>query len=240
MVTGFFDKNTSGTVDEGEKIFTHQARDHRRGHGAGPDQRLRLLRRLPLAAVVSIASGMLIGSMMSSLFMPSYVPMYSQPYTTPPGAAPAALRTQRAQSSARPKRPAAPRLAKRRARAATLRRFVGAAPVAAAHASASAREPPAPPRRCAWPREDRRAPVCERDPLELLNLHVDRDEPDPDYTGFGYGRLALVHLAERERGRRIDVCDALVVALHSAEEARSSPTTSSWSSARRGRGRVRR
>ena len=60
-------------------------------------------------------------------------------------------------------------------------------------------------------------PFVERDPLELLNLHIDRDEPDPDFTGFGYGRLALVHLDERARGRRIDVRDALIVALHCTE-----------------------
>jgi hypothetical protein len=82
IVTGFFDKNTSGKVDEGEQIFTikreitgegtaqYQTVGH--GHYAGYS-----------SPFLGIATGMLMGSMMSSMFMPSYVPMYTQPYTTP-------------------------------------------------------------------------------------------------------------------------------------------------------------
>jgi hypothetical protein len=84
VVTGFFDKNTSGSVDEGEKIFTikrelkgageaqYQTSGH--GHYAGY-----------YSPMMGIASGMLMGAMMSSMFMPSYMPMYSQPYNTQPG-----------------------------------------------------------------------------------------------------------------------------------------------------------
>lgn len=82
VVTGFFDKNKSGSVDEGEKIFTIKrvptgegtAQYQTTGHGAYYGYHSPLL---------SIASGMLLGSMMSSMFMPRYVPVYTQPYVTP-------------------------------------------------------------------------------------------------------------------------------------------------------------
>ena len=80
VVTGFFDKDSSGTVEEPEKIFTikreikdgnaqYQTAGH--GHYAGYH-----------SPFMGIASGMLMGAMISSMFMPSYAPMYSQPYTT--------------------------------------------------------------------------------------------------------------------------------------------------------------
>lgn len=81
-VTGFFDRNANGAVDEGEKIFTirrditgdGQAQFQTTGHG-------------PYAGYTSpffsIVSGMVVGSMLSNLFMPNYVPAYTQPYTTP-------------------------------------------------------------------------------------------------------------------------------------------------------------
>src|SRR5688500_8054598 len=83
VVTGFFDKNSSGSIDEGEKIFTikrditgeGQAQYHTMGYGAYHGYASPLL---------SIASGMMIGSMMSSAFSPRYVPVYTQPYTTTP------------------------------------------------------------------------------------------------------------------------------------------------------------
>ncbi len=77
-VTGFFDKDKSGTVDEGEKIFTitrnvtgegqagYQTQGY--GHYAGYHSPL-----------IGIASGMLMGAMISSMFMPRYMPMA---YTT--------------------------------------------------------------------------------------------------------------------------------------------------------------
>lgn len=82
-VTGFFDKNSSGAVDEGEKVFTikrdivgdGQAQMQTQGYGAYAGYHSPLL---------SIATGMLLGSMMSRAFMPGYAPMYSQPYNTSP------------------------------------------------------------------------------------------------------------------------------------------------------------
>jgi hypothetical protein len=83
VVTGFFDKNSSGAVDEGEKIFTikrdvvgdGQAQMQTQGHGAYAGYH---------SPMLSIATGMLLGSMMSRAFMPGYAPMYSQPYHTSP------------------------------------------------------------------------------------------------------------------------------------------------------------
>lgn len=82
-VTGFFDRNTSGAVDEGERVFTIRrvitgegtAQMQTVGHGAYGFYHSPLL---------SIASGMLLGSMLSRAFSPGYVPMYSRPYVTPP------------------------------------------------------------------------------------------------------------------------------------------------------------
>jgi hypothetical protein len=104
-VTGFFDKNTSGAVDEGEKIFTikreitgdGQGSIQTQGHGAYAGYH---------SPLMSIATGMLLGSMMSRAFMPSYSPMYSRPYTTTGGRA-SELRSSRAarpSSSARARR----------------------------------------------------------------------------------------------------------------------------------------
>jgi hypothetical protein len=83
IVTGFFDKNTDGKVDEPEKIFTIKreptadgAQYQTSGHGAYYGYH---------SPFLSIASGMMMGMMMSSMFMPNYAPMYRQPYTTPPG-----------------------------------------------------------------------------------------------------------------------------------------------------------
>jgi hypothetical protein len=83
VVTGFFDKNSSGAVDEGEKIFTikrdivgdGQAQMQTQGHGAYAGYH---------SPMLSIATGMLLGSMMSRAFMPGYAPMYTQPYNTSP------------------------------------------------------------------------------------------------------------------------------------------------------------
>lgn len=82
VVTGFFDKNTDGKVDEGEKIFTIQreitgkdtAQVQTTGYGPYAGYH---------SPFMSIATGMLLGHMMSSMFMPTYVPMYTTPYATP-------------------------------------------------------------------------------------------------------------------------------------------------------------
>lgn len=82
-VTGFFDKNKSGAIDEGEKIFTINRRVT--GEGAGEIQ---TTGHGPYygyhSPLLSIASGMLLGSMLSSAFAPRYVPMYTTPYATSP------------------------------------------------------------------------------------------------------------------------------------------------------------
>jgi hypothetical protein len=80
-VTGFFDRNQSGKVDEGEKVFTIQrtvtgeGEGHMQttGHGAYAGYH---------SPVLGIVTGMMLGSMMSRAFMPGYVPMYRQPYMT--------------------------------------------------------------------------------------------------------------------------------------------------------------
>jgi hypothetical protein len=81
VVTGFFDKNTDGQVDEPEKIFTitrvitgageGQYQTAGYGHYGGY-----------ASPMFGIMSGMLMGSMLSSMMMPTYVPMYTHPYTT--------------------------------------------------------------------------------------------------------------------------------------------------------------
>jgi hypothetical protein len=83
-VTGFFDKNQSGSVDEGEKIFTIKREVTGEGQaqvqttGYGPYMGYH-------SPVLSIVTGMMLGSMMSSMFMPGYSPMYRGGYTTSPG-----------------------------------------------------------------------------------------------------------------------------------------------------------
>jgi hypothetical protein len=82
VVTGFFDKNSNGTVEDGEKIFTIKREPSGEGTaqvqtvGYGPYYGYH-------SPFLTIASGMLLGSMMSSMFMPHYVPVYyGRPYVT--------------------------------------------------------------------------------------------------------------------------------------------------------------
>lgn len=82
LVTGFFDKNTNGTVEDSEKIFT--IRRELSGESAAQYQTVGYGPYYGYhSPFFSIASGMLMGSMMSRMFTPGYVPMYQQPYTTP-------------------------------------------------------------------------------------------------------------------------------------------------------------
>lgn len=84
MVTGFFDKDGDGQVAEAEKIFTVQRT--LTGEGQAQMQTTGYGHYYGYTSpMLSIASGMLLGSMMSSMFMPSYVPVYTQPYVTSPG-----------------------------------------------------------------------------------------------------------------------------------------------------------
>jgi hypothetical protein len=73
VVTGFFDKNTSGAVDEGEQIFTIKREPTGEGAqyqttGYGPYAGYH-------SPFFSIVSGMVVGSMISSMFAPRYMPM---------------------------------------------------------------------------------------------------------------------------------------------------------------------
>jgi hypothetical protein len=77
VVTGFFDKNTNGTVDDGEPIFTIKreptaegARYQTTGYGHYAGYH---------SPFFDVMAGMVVGSMISNMFMPSYRPIY---YTT--------------------------------------------------------------------------------------------------------------------------------------------------------------
>jgi len=59
-------------------------------------------------------------------------------------------------------------------------------------------------------------PFDAKEPAELLGIDFVRDEDDPEFAGFGWGRLGLV--LETEGGGRRVVPDALVLALHAAED----------------------
>jgi hypothetical protein len=48
---------------------------------------------------------------------------------------------------------------------------------------------------------------------ELLNLHAEREQPDHDYAGYGWARAPELWLDEAR------VTDALVLALHSADDS---------------------
>ena len=75
VVTGFFDKNSNGSVDEGEKIFTikreptgeNTAQYQTQGYGPYSGY---------YSPMFSIASGMMMGAMLSHMFSPSYVPVH--------------------------------------------------------------------------------------------------------------------------------------------------------------------
>jgi hypothetical protein len=80
-VTGFFDSNTDGKVEESEKVFTirrdlkgaDKAQYRVSGHGRYGHYR---------SPMWDIASGMAMGYMLSRAFSPSYRPAYTQPYVT--------------------------------------------------------------------------------------------------------------------------------------------------------------
>ena len=86
VVTGFFDKNTNGAVDDGEKIFSIQREITGEGEarvqttGYGPYYGYH-------SPFLSIVSGMVVGSMISNALMPGYRPMYGAGYTTSPARA---------------------------------------------------------------------------------------------------------------------------------------------------------
>ena len=82
VVTGFFDKNHSGNIDDGEQIFT--IKREITGEGAAQYQTTGAGHYAGYSSpFFSVVSGMLVGSMLANMFMPSYAPMYTRPYTTP-------------------------------------------------------------------------------------------------------------------------------------------------------------
>jgi hypothetical protein len=56
-------------------------------------------------------------------------------------------------------------------------------------------------------------------PLALLNLEQHRDAPDLESTQFGFCRVGVIRLHGRAQGAPREVRDALVVAVHAADEA---------------------
>lgn len=60
-------------------------------------------------------------------------------------------------------------------------------------------------------------PFRERPVLELLNLVEDRENPERDYAGYGFARVPRVYLVDAHEVMALD--DALVLALHSADDA---------------------
>lgn len=82
-VTGFFDNNADGLVEEPEKVFTirrdiksedsgtYQIQGYNRYHGYH-------------SPMMSFVTGALLGGMLSRAFSPGYVPMYTTPYVTSP------------------------------------------------------------------------------------------------------------------------------------------------------------
>lgn len=103
VVTGFFDKNLSGAIDEGEKIFTikrvvtgeGKASAETVGYGAYAGYH---------SPMWDIATGMLLGSMLSRAFMPGYMPMYSQGYMTSPQRASQLASSRQSYRAANPER----------------------------------------------------------------------------------------------------------------------------------------
>jgi hypothetical protein len=83
VVTGFFDKNSNGTVEDDEKIFSIQRQITGEGQAQYQTQGYGYYGGYH-SPMLSIVSGMVIGSMLSSAFSPRYVPVYTTPYTTSP------------------------------------------------------------------------------------------------------------------------------------------------------------
>lgn len=105
VVTGFFDNNNSGNVDEGEKIFeitrniTGEGGEYQvTGHGAYVGYH---------SPMMSIMTGMMLGSWMSGAFAPSYIP--ARPYTTPPTRREALSQQRSAYRAANPSKFSTPR-----------------------------------------------------------------------------------------------------------------------------------
>ncbi len=60
-------------------------------------------------------------------------------------------------------------------------------------------------------------PFHERPVLELLNLDGDRSAPDLDYAGYGWSKVSRIWCQSARDGAWVN--DALVLALHTADDA---------------------
>lgn len=60
-------------------------------------------------------------------------------------------------------------------------------------------------------------PFVEQPVLELLDLATDRDEPNHDYGGYGWARVAKLWLVDADKRERA-VEDVLLLALHTADD----------------------
>lgn len=105
VVTGFFDKNDSGNLDEGEKIFeitrniTGEGGEYQvTGHGAYAGYH---------SPMLSVMTGMMLGSWMMGAFSPTYLP--AQPYTTPANRRQALAQQRSAYRAANPSKFSTPR-----------------------------------------------------------------------------------------------------------------------------------
>ena len=65
-------------------------------------------------------------------------------------------------------------------------------------------------------------PFVERPVLELLGFADDRIEVDRLYAGYGWARVPRIHLSDHD-GRQTVVDDALVVAIHAADDGEPLP-----------------
>jgi len=64
-------------------------------------------------------------------------------------------------------------------------------------------------------------PFHERPVLELLNLDGDRSTPDHDYAGYGWSKVGRIWCQGASDGAWVN--DALVLALHTADDAEAIP-----------------
>ncbi len=84
VVTGFFDRNVDGSVQDDEKIFTIRRQITGDGQGNYQTDGYGPHYGYYHSPMMGIASSMMMGMMFSSMFRPSYVPIYVTPYHTSP------------------------------------------------------------------------------------------------------------------------------------------------------------
>jgi uncharacterized membrane protein YgcG len=83
-VTGFFDHNSNGKVEDAEKIFVITRGVVNEGQAQYAVQGYGHYGHYHHTSMWDIAGGMMIGSMLANAMMPGYRPVYATPYTTSP------------------------------------------------------------------------------------------------------------------------------------------------------------